>query len=150
MPRWAAGPPKCRFLGVAHYPTYDATMTNTERRHKRSANTTRALCYQLSASLSNAKLQGLVLADDDGVCLAAAGDNRACNEIAAHLPLLGRKVNEFEGILFGPEAQWDVQMRRFDVEGSNLYLCAIGGSEVRNDQLEQSLGGVARILMPAA
>ena len=124
-------------------------MSQTDRRHTRSANTTRALCLQLSASLRNAELEGLVLADDDGVCLAAAGDNGACNEIAAHLPLLGRKVNEFEGILFGPESQWDVQMRRFDVEGHNLYLCAIGGSPVRNDQLQHSLGGVARILMPA-
>lgn len=125
-------------------------MSQNERRHKRSANTTRALCFQLSASLHKASLEGLVLADDDGVCLAAAGDNRACNEIAAHLPLLGRKVNEFEGILFGPESQWDVQMRRLDIEGSQLYLCAIGGSEARNDQMAHSLGGIARILLPAA
>jgi hypothetical protein len=125
-------------------------MSNIERRHNRSANTTRALCYQLNSSLRSADLTGFVLTDDGGMCLAAAGDSLACDEIAAHLPLMGRKVGEFEGILFGPGTQWDVQMRRFEVEGTDLYLCAIGESEARNDQMQQSLDGVARILMPAA
>jgi hypothetical protein len=125
-------------------------MSQTERRHNRSANTTRALCYQLDASLKRAELTGFVLTDDGGVCLAAAGDAHACDEIAAHLPLVGRKVGEFEGVLYGPAAQWDVQMRRFEVEGTDLYLCAIGGSDARNDQMRHSINGVARILMPAA
>lgn len=125
-------------------------MSNLERRHNRSANTTRALCFQLHASLKRADLTGFVLTDDGGVCLAAAGDSHACDEIAAHLPLMGRKVDDFEGILFGPAVQWDVQMRRFEVEGTDLYLCAIGESAARNDQLEHSMDGVARILMPAA
>ena len=125
-------------------------MSKIERRHNRSANTTRALCFQLTASLKKAALTGFVLTDDDGVCLAAAGDSHACDEIAAHLPLMGRKVGEFEGMLFGPAVQWDIQMRRFEVEGSELYLCAIGGSEARNDQMKRSIDGVARILMPTA
>jgi hypothetical protein len=125
-------------------------MSQIERRHNRSANTTRALCHQLHASLEKADLTGFVLTDDGGVCLAAAGDSDACDEIAAHLPLMGRKVGEFEGVLYGPAVQWDVQMRRFEVEGTNLYLCAIGESDARNDQMMRSIDGVARILMPAA
>ncbi|MCP4448593.1 MAG: hypothetical protein GY811_25135 [Myxococcales bacterium] len=124
-------------------------MSQSERRHNRSANTTRALCFQLSASLKRADLEGMVLADEEGVCLATAGDDHACDEIAAHLSLMGRKVGKFEGVLYGPDAQWDIHMKRFDVEGTNLYICAIGNGEVRNDQLQQSINGVARILMPA-
>ncbi len=124
-------------------------MSQPERRHNRSANTTRALCFQLSAALRRAELEGMVLTDEDGVCLATAGDDHACDEIAAHLPMMGRKVGVFEGVLFGPEAQWDIQMKRFSVEGTDLFLCAIGEGEARNDQLQQSIDGVARILMPA-
>lgn len=124
-------------------------MSQTERRHNRSANTTRALCFQLSAALKRARLEGMVLTDEDGVCLASAGDDHACDEIAAHLPMMGRKVGKFEGVLFGPETQWDIHMKRFSVEGTSLYLCAIGAGEARNDQLQQSMAGVARILMPA-
>jgi hypothetical protein len=123
-------------------------MSNLERRHNRSANTTRALCYQLSASLKRAELEAFVLTDEAGVCLAAAGDSHACDEIAAHLPLVGRKVGQFEGVLYGPAAQWDVQMQTFEVEGAQLYLCAIGESESRGAQLNQSARGVSRILMP--
>lgn len=125
-------------------------MSQNERRHNRSANTTRALCYQLTASLKRAELEGFVLTDDGGVCLAAAGDSHACDEIAAHLPLMGRKVGEFEGVLYGPGAQWDVQMRRFEVEGTQLYLCAIGEGSGRDSQMAHSVNGVSRILMPAA
>ncbi len=125
-------------------------MSQSERRHNRSANTTRALCFQLSASLKRAELEGFVLTDEGGVCIAAAGDSHACDEIAAHLPLMGRKVDEFEGVLYGPGAQWDVQMQSFQVEGTQLYLCAIGESGKRQAQLAQSVTGVSRILMPAA
>jgi hypothetical protein len=124
-------------------------MSQSERRHNRSANTTRALCFQLGASLRRAELEGMILADEEGVCLASAGDDHACDEIAAHLPMMGRKVSKFEGILFGPAAKWDIQMKRFDVEGTSLYLCAIGEGEARNDQMQQSMNGVSRILMPS-
>ncbi len=124
-------------------------MSQIERRQNRSANTTRALCYQLSASLGRANLTGMILADEDGVCLASAGDGDACDEIAAQLPMVGRKVDDFEGVLFGPDAQWDIHMKRFSVLGMNLFLCAIGNDEARNDQLDLSMNGVSRILMPA-
>ncbi len=139
-----------RFLGILHLPTYHPPMSNIERRNNRSANTTRALCYQLSASLKRAELEAFVLTDEGGVCLAAAGDSHACDEIAAHLPMVGRKVGEFEGVLYGPGAQWDVQMRSFEVEGAQLYLCAVGESNNRDAQLNHSARGVSRILMPAA
>jgi len=123
-------------------------MNASERRSLRSVNTTRALCYQLGASLQRASLQGMVLTDEYGLCLATAGDNQACDEVAAHLPVMGRKVDSFEGVLFGAHSQWNIQMKRFEVEGSNLYLCAIGDATSRDAHIEHSISGVARILRP--
>ena len=125
-------------------------MNKTERRFKRSVNTTRALCLQLKASVNKGQLDGMVLADDEGVCLAAAGDTDACQEIAAQLPLVGRKVPQFAGVLFGDASAWDIAIRRIELLGSELYLCAIGDSLSRQDQLERSVGGVSRILLPKA
>lgn len=125
----------------------------TDRRRRRSINTTQALCYQLDMSRRAAKLRGIVLSDEDGVCLAAAGDTDACDEVAARLPLVGRKVPEFEGILLAPEQAWDVVMRRFQVHGAPLFVCAIGGSgdkRARTEQLDKTIGGASRILAPAA
>ncbi len=124
-------------------------MSNIERRQNRSANTTRALCLQLRASMRRADLTGMILADAEGVCLASVGDNDACDEIAAHLPMVSRKVDTFEGVLYGPEAQWDIHMKSFNVEGMDLFVCAIGAGDARNDQLDLSMNGVSRILMPA-
>jgi hypothetical protein len=120
-----------------------------ERRNLRSANTTRALCYQLEACRQEADLAGMVLADEDGCCLAASGDGSACNEVAAQMPLLGRKVAEFEGVLYSLEEQYDIKMRRFDFFGADLYMCAIGESRQRDNQLDHGIGGVARILQPS-
>jgi hypothetical protein len=120
-----------------------------ERRNKRSANTTRALCYQLEACRQEGNLTGMVLADDDGCCIAASGDGLACDEVAAQMPLVGRKVAEFEGILFSLHQRYDVKMRRFDFHGAELYMCAIGESKQRDSQIAHSIGGVSRILQPS-
>lgn len=123
-------------------------MSQMERRNQRSASTSRALTYQLKASMQKAQLAGFVLADEDGLCLASAGDNDACDEVAAHMPIFGQKVANFEGILYGDSVQWDIQMQKMQVGEVNLYLCAIGNSEARNDQMQRSLAGVTRILDP--
>lgn len=121
-------------------------MQQGERRRHRSANTTRALYYQLDACLQESDLEGLVLTDDNGVCLALAGNEYACREIAAHVPLIGRTQGGFEGVVYGPDTGWDVAMHRFPIEGTSLYLCAIGQSADRTVQLASSIGGVSRIL----
>lgn len=121
-----------------------------ERRRRRSINTTQALCYQLDACRRSAGLQGMVLSDEDGVCLAAAGDTDACDEVAARMPLVGRKVPTFDGVLFSAESNWSVTMRRFEMFGADLYMCAIGGDEITRDhQVDQSIDGAERILQPS-
>lgn len=122
-------------------------MRTKERRRRRSHNTTRALRYQLDACRSAASLEGMVLSDEDGVCLAAAGDGRACDEVAAQLPLLGRKVRSFEGVLLSAERGWEITMRRVRFADSFLYLAVIGGPPERRDsELRRSESGVLRIL----
>jgi hypothetical protein len=122
----------------------------TERRSRRSENTTRALFYQLDACRADADLEAVVLSDEDGLCLASAGDRDTCDEIAANLPFVGSKTPNFEGVLFSPRKAWKVGVRRFEVLGTELYLCVAGGREGhRVQQMERSLGGVARILSAA-
>jgi len=111
---------------------------------------TEALRLQLHACREAADLTGIVLSDEDGVCIASSGDEVTCEEIAARLPLVGRKVKDFEGILFSPWKGVEVRMRRFHVDGAELYMAAIGSTKSQRDlQLNRSIGGVARILQAA-
>ena len=120
-----------------------------ERRRRRSENTTLALHYQLDSGRKAARLDGLVLSDEDGFCLASSGDPEACQEVAARLPFIGRKVPDFEGVLLGTEIGWRIRMKRMAVGGAELYLCAIGNhAEVGDKEMARMGGGVRRILDP--
>lgn len=124
-------------------------MIRRDRRHRRSDNTSLALHYQLEACRQAARLEGLILSDEDGFCLASSGDPEACDEVAARLPFIGRKVPEFEGVLLGGESGWPIRMQRFEVAGGELYLCAIGDvTPTREQEMLRSRGGVCRILEP--
>jgi hypothetical protein len=116
-----------------------------ERRRRRSDEPLKALELQLEACRETALLDAMVLSDADGLVLAAAGDRQACDEIAVQLPVIGRRVGEFQGILLSAEHAMRVHMRRFRVGLSELYVATIGGGS--NDAaLERCLGGAARIL----
>ncbi len=120
-----------------------------ERRRRRSDNTTLALHYQLDSGRKAARLDGLVLSDEDGFCLASSGDPEACQEVAARLPFIGRKVPEFEGVLLGTESGWRIRMKRMAVAGAELYLCAIGSQTAAGAiEMTRMSGGVRRILDP--
>lgn len=125
-------------------------MAKLERRHRRSDNTSEALRLQLEECRKAANLEAFVLSDEDGLCLAASGDETACGEVAARLPLLGRKVKHFDGVLLAPNRGWQVRMERFEVSGSELYMAVIGSSEARDRELHRSIGGAMRILSPSA
>jgi hypothetical protein len=120
-----------------------------ERRRRRSENTSLALHYQLDSGRKAARLDGLVLSDEDGFCLASSGDPEACQEVAARLPFIGRKVPEFEGVLLGTESGWRIRMRRMAIAGTELYLCAIGNQNATHDHdMTRTSGGIRRILDP--
>ena len=92
----------------------------------------------------------MVVADGDGLPLAAAGDEYACDEVAARMCLVGTRIREFNGTLLGGGCRWDVQMKKVDVDGSELLVCAVGGTpEQRKKQITRGAEGAVRILAAA-
>jgi hypothetical protein len=118
-----------------------------ERRRRRSATITLALSYQLDDCCRDGAIQAMVVADGDGLPLAAAGDAFACDEVAARMVLVGPRIREFNGTLLGGGTRWDVQMTKLEVDGSELLVCAVGGTpEQRTKQIARGAEGALRIL----
>jgi hypothetical protein len=118
-----------------------------ERRRRRASSITLALSYQLDDCCRDGKIQAMVVADGDGLPLAAAGDVYACDEVAARMVLVGTRIREFNGTLLGGGSHWDVQMTKVEVDGSELLVCAVGGSpEQRKKQIARGAAGAVRIL----
>ena len=89
----------------------------------------------------------MVVADGDGLPLAAAGDDYACDEVAARIVLVGPRIRDFDGTLLGGGARWDVQMTKVQVDGSELLVCAVGGTPAqREKQIARGAAGALRIL----
>ena len=103
-------------------------MRKNERRRRRSVDPTLALTYQLAACCAEG-VDAMVVADGDGVPLASAGDDYACDEVAARVVIVGRRIRDFHGTLLGPGQQWEVQMRKLDLGAAGeVVICAIGGT----------------------
>jgi hypothetical protein len=123
---------------------------SNERRHRRSQNSTAALNLQLAACCSESDIQAMVIADGDGLALASSGDGTACEEIAARMVLIGRRIEGFSGTLLAPGASWDVQMSKMLIDDSEFLVCAVGGTgEQRRQQIERGCDGARRILRAA-
>jgi hypothetical protein len=118
------------------------------RRADRSlASVTQALKYQLAACCEDGRIEAMVVADGDGLPLASSGDTYACDEVAARMVLVGARIKEFNGTLLGVGHRWDVQMVKVDVEGSELLVCAVGGTaDARRRQITRGAEGAVRIL----
>jgi hypothetical protein len=122
-------------------------MRNIERRRRRANTTTQALRYQLAACCEDGRMEAMVVADGDGLPLASSGDTYACDEVAARMVLVGTRIKEFNGVLLGPGHRWDVQMVKLDIDGSELLVCAVGGTaEQRKRQITRGAEGALRIL----
>ena len=121
-----------------------------ERRRRRAETLTLALSYQLDDCCRDGGIQAMVIADGDGLPLAAAGDVYACDEVAARMVLVGPRIRSFDGTLFGGGCRWDVQMTKVAVDGSELLVCAVGGSAAqRTRQIARGAAGAMRILTSA-
>lgn len=115
-----------------------------ERRTRRSSHRDLALGFQLEHVRDRARLEVLVLADEDGLALATAGDPAVCREVAAIAPLIARSVL---GIPLPPLLRGaEVAIRVVEVHGQPLYLASVGGGVARDALLAHSLRGVHRIL----
>ena len=125
-------------------------MSATERRRRRSNDPSQAIVHQLDASRQKAGLDAMILADHDGLCIAFSGPAVACEEFAARVSRISmphRSITGFETELWTEDDRWDVHVRRFDVDGFELCLCAVGGvAGERAVEVERSLRGVTRIL----
>ena len=120
-------------------------MRKTERRRRRGSTTTESLRYQLDACCQDGRLEAMVLADEDGLLLASSGES--CEAVAAKMAILGCRIREFTGTLLEHGHRWDVQMIKVPIEGSELLVCAVGGSvEQRKRQIARGAEGAARIL----
>jgi len=118
-----------------------------ERRVRRAETITLALSYQLDECCRDGAMEAMVVADGEGLPLAAAGDVYACDEVAARMVAVGRRIREFSGTVFNGGTKWDVQMRKVEVDGSALLVCAVGGSpEDRKKQIARGTEGALRIL----
>lgn len=121
-----------------------------ERRRRRASSITLALSYQLDDCCRDGSIQAMVVADGDGLTLASAGDGYACDEVAARMCRVGSRAREFNGKLLGAGSQWDVQMTKVEVDGSELLVCAVGGTPAqRKKQIARGAAGAVRILNAA-
>jgi len=122
-------------------------MQTQERRRRRGTTVTQSLRFQLAACCEDGRIDAMVVADGNGLPLASSGDAYACDEVAARMVLVGPRIREFNGVLLGPGHRWDVQMKKIDLGGSELLVCAVGGTaESRQRQLSRGAAGAARIL----
>ena len=118
-----------------------------ERRRRRAATITQSLTYQLLACCEDGGMHAMVVADEDGLPLAASGDRQACDEVAATMVRVGSRTPAFSGTLFSAAQRWDVDMARVMVDGSPLLVWAVGGSaEQRQRQIARGAQGTLRIL----
>lgn len=123
-----------------------------ERRRIRSDDPHVALSLQLSHVRHGARLDAVVLANDEGLPIAHAGDAALCVELAALAPILSRgkvvenQIDMRQGLLF---------VRAVNYQGAPLYLASCGDSPSENtpelvDQwLANATVGVTRILNAA-
>ncbi len=121
-----------------------------ERRRRRADTISQALSYQLDDCCRDGAIQAMVVADGDGLPLATAGDRFACDEVAVRMVHVGARIREFTGTLLGGGTRWDVQMQKVMVDGSELLVCAVGGTpEQRKRQIARGASGALRILNAA-
>jgi hypothetical protein len=137
----------CRFFAHGNVSRDHCAMRMKERRRRRADTVTKALTYQLDDCCRDGGIQAMVVADGDGLPLAAAGDVYACDEVAARMVLVGPKIRTFDGTLLGQGARWDVQMTKVAIDGSELLVCAVGGTaDARKKQIARGAAGALRIL----
>jgi hypothetical protein len=120
-----------------------------ERRVERSEMRGVALSLQLQACAERAGASAMVLADPDGL-LVATSRCGACSseEIASILPSLALG-SDFAGLMMNriPGGE-QVVVSAFNVDGVDLYLCAVGDfSDRLHHEIAKAKMGVRRILL---
>ena len=131
------------------------------RRRRRSDQPLQALTYQLEHIFERENLHNFTLGDARGLVIAQAGDIHESNVLAAYAPMLARSVagryrrqvlSRIGSVI--PTITVDsIHVRRFKMEGQQLYLTLVGRPGVYRDvSLYRAITGVRRIFdeRPAA
>jgi hypothetical protein len=120
-----------------------------ERRRKRSNDPLVALHYQLASARQEGRLEAIVVADDGGLVVAAAGSWAVCEELAAYAPLIARSECDVPSASRMAEMRAKVDIKAVDVDGQTVLVCSQGGNKpVR--VTESAARAVERILRQAA
>jgi hypothetical protein len=114
-----------------------------ERRQRRSHDPYRALCLQLEHIRSDGELDAMVVAIDNGLIVAGAGERSVCEALGAVAPLMGSPT--FDGRVPGALVGQPIDVRAISLEGETVYVAAVGRS-ANDDWVTRSIGGVRRIL----
>jgi hypothetical protein len=114
----------------------------SERRLRRSEEAQQALFLQLERVRDEAKLDALVLASEEGLCIAHSGEDGFCEELAALAPFIP-EAEQSEALL---------SVQATDIAGRRMYLVSYVREEPREMArlLERTWSGVSRILAFAA
>lgn len=114
-----------------------------ERRIQRSQDPYRALCLQLERSREEGQLDAVVLAIDNGLLVAGAGERSVCEALGAVAPLMGSP--SFSGRLPGALEGQSVDVRELSLDGETVYVASVGRG-AGDAWLKHSIPGVRRIL----
>ena len=114
-----------------------------ERRRRRSQDPYRALCLQLEHVRAEGELDAIVVAMDNGLLVAGAGERSVCEALGAVAPLLGSP--SFNGRVPGALVGQRIEVRSVSLEGEKVFVASIGRF-TGDEWVTRSVGGVRRIL----
>jgi len=114
-----------------------------ERRLRRSQDPYRALCLQLEHIRVEGELDAMVVAIDNGLLIAGAGERSVCEALGAVAPLVGSP--SFNGRVPGSLVGQNIDVRSISLEGEKVYI-ASAGRAASDESMKRSIGGVRRIL----
>jgi hypothetical protein len=114
-----------------------------ERRLRRSQDPYRALCLQLERLRAQGDLDAVIVAIDNGLLVAGAGERSVCEALGAIAPLMSSPA--FTGRLPGALEGQSVDVRSLSVDGETLYVASVG-RRAGATWLQESIDGVRRIL----
>jgi hypothetical protein len=114
-----------------------------ERRIRRSQDPYRALCLQLEHLRARGELDAMVVAIDNGLLIAGAGERSVCEALGAIAPLMSSP--SFSGRLPGALEGQSVDVRAVSLDGETVYIASVGrrGGDA---WFHESISAVRRIL----
>jgi len=118
-----------------------------ERRRNRSNDLNIALGLQLHYSAMRARFRSLVLSEELGLLVAAAGETDESEELAALAPVLAGERRYWQGVIKTATARRRVTVARVDTPLGTFFLSGVAGhASAILSELLQSGEGIARIV----